>query len=152
MMFGMIPFSRRDDNMFDLFDNFEKNFFGSSNSSMPAFRTDIRDLGDKFLMEAELPGFDKEDIQLDLKDGFLTIKAQHKEAQDEKDALQQPPTPTRHPLLHQRHPVPDPAQAGSRGARRPPDCHSLKPFPQPGKGPGKVRERTSCTPNFTRYP
>ena len=53
MMFGMIPFSRRDDNMFDLFDNFEKNFFGSSNSSMPAFRTDIRDLGDKFLMEAE---------------------------------------------------------------------------------------------------
>ena len=79
MMFGMIPFSRRDDNMFDLFDNFEKNFFGSSNSSMPAFRTDIRDLGDKFLMEAELPGFDKEDIQLDLKDGFLTIKAQHKE-------------------------------------------------------------------------
>ena len=85
-MFGMIPFSRRDDNMFDLFDNFEKNFFGSSNSSMPAFRTDIRDLGDKFLMEAELPGFDKEDIQLDLKDGFLTIKARHKEAQDEKDA------------------------------------------------------------------
>ncbi|MDY4429832.1 Hsp20/alpha crystallin family protein [Evtepia sp.] len=82
----MIPFSRRDDNMFDLFDNFEKNFFGSSNSSMPAFRTDIRDLGDKFLMEAELPGFDKEDIQLDLKDGFLTIKAQHKEDQDEKDA------------------------------------------------------------------
>ena len=86
MMFGMIPFSRRDDNMFDLFDNFEKNFFGSSNSSMPAFRTDIRDLGDKFLMEAELPGFDKEDIQLDLKDGCLTIKAQHKEAQDQKDA------------------------------------------------------------------
>ena len=86
MMFGMIPFSRRDDNMFDLFDNFEKYFCVSSNSSMPACRTDIRDLGDKFLMEAELPGFDKEDIQLDLKDGFLTIKAQHKEAQDEKDA------------------------------------------------------------------
>ena len=86
MMFGMIPFSRRDDNMFDLFDNFEKNFFGSSNSSMPAFRTDIRDLGDKFLMAAELPGFDKEDIQLDLTDGFLTIKAQHKEDQDQKDA------------------------------------------------------------------
>ena len=31
-------------------------------------------------------GFDKEDIQLDLKDGFLTIKAQHKEDQDQKDA------------------------------------------------------------------
>lgn len=85
MMFGMIPFSRRDDNMFDLFDNFEKNFFGNSNSSMPAFRTDIRDMGDRFLMEAELPGFDKEDIQLDLKDGFLTIKAQHKENQEQKD-------------------------------------------------------------------
>lgn len=85
MMFGMIPFSRRDDNMFDLFDNFEKNFFGSSNSSMPAFRTDIRDLGDKFLMEAELPGFDKEDIQLDLDNDTLTITAEHNSDKKEED-------------------------------------------------------------------
>ena len=72
MMFGMIPFDRRDDNLFDLFDNFEKKFFGNTNASLPAFRTDIRDQGDKFLLEAELPGFQKEDISLELKEGILT--------------------------------------------------------------------------------
>ena len=84
-MFGMIPFDRRDDNLFDLFDNFEKKFFGNTNASLPAFRTDIRDQGDKFLLEAELPGFQKEDISLELKEGILTIKAEHKENQDQKD-------------------------------------------------------------------
>lgn len=84
-MFGMIPFSRRDDNMFDLFDNFEKNFFGSSAAKLPAFRTDIRDQGDKFLLEAELPGFAKEDIQLELNDSILTIKAEHKQTTEDND-------------------------------------------------------------------
>ena len=64
-MFGMIPFDRRDDNLFDLFDNFEKKFFGTTNAS--------------------LPGFQKEDISLELKEGILTIKAEHKENQDQKD-------------------------------------------------------------------
>ena len=82
-MFGMIPFDRRDDNLFDIFDNFQKKFFDNSNASLPAFRTDIRDQGDKFLLEAELPGFNKEDIALELKDGILTIKAEHKENHDE---------------------------------------------------------------------
>ena len=84
-MFGMIPFDRRDDNLFDIFDNFQKKFFDNTNASLPAFRTDIRDLGDKFLLEAELPGFNKEDISLELKDGILTIKAEHKESNDQTD-------------------------------------------------------------------
>ena len=85
MMFGMLPFDRRDDNLFDVFDNFQKKFFGDTTATLPAFRTDIRDAGDKFLLEAELPGFKKEDIQLQLKDGILTILAEHKEEQDETD-------------------------------------------------------------------
>lgn len=84
-MFGMIPFERSGDNFFDFFDNFEKKFFGNSNVSLPDFRTDIRDAGDKFLLEAELPGFSKEDIQLDVKDGILTISAQHSQSKEEKD-------------------------------------------------------------------
>lgn len=82
-MFGMIPFDRRDDNLFDIFDNLQKKFFDNSNASLPAFRTDIRDQGDKFLLEAELPGFNKEDISLELKDGILTIKAEHKESTED---------------------------------------------------------------------
>ena len=84
-MFGMIPFERSDDNFFDLFDNFERKFSGNSNAAIPDFRTDIRDAGDRFVLEAELPGFNKEDIKLDVKDGILTISAQHTENKDEKD-------------------------------------------------------------------
>ena len=74
-MFGMLPFERSDDNLFDTFDNFTRNFFRGSNASLPAFRTDIRDAGDKFVLEAELPGFD-----------ILTITAEHSENQEQKDA------------------------------------------------------------------
>lgn len=84
-MFGMLPFERGNDNTFDTFDRFMHNFFDNSNTTLPAFRTDIRDAGDKFILEAELPGFEKEDIHLDLKDGILTIAAAHKENADQKD-------------------------------------------------------------------
>ena len=84
-MFGMLPFERDNDNLFDTFDNFTRSFFRNSNTSLPAFRTDIKDAGDKFVLEAELPGFNKEDISLDVKDGILTVAAEHKESSDQKD-------------------------------------------------------------------
>ena len=83
-MFGMIPFERHENNLFDMFDNFERNFFGG-NSNLGTFRTDIRDEGDKFVLEAELPGFNKGDIKLDVKDGILTVSAQHSSSDEEKD-------------------------------------------------------------------
>ncbi len=84
-MFGMLPFERHDENLFNLFDSFERKFFSNATTKLPAFRTDIKDMGDKFVLEAELPGFRKEDIHLDLKDGILTIAAEHNENKDEKD-------------------------------------------------------------------
>ena len=83
-MFGMIPFERHENNLFDAFDNFERSFFGNTPSAT-TFRTDIRDEGDKFVLEAELPGFRKEDIQLHLKDGILTVSAQRTVSSEEKD-------------------------------------------------------------------
>ena len=84
-MFGMLPFERQNDNLFDIFDNFERNFFGNTAVNLPAFRTDIKDMDDKFVLEAELPGFQKEDIHLDVKDGILTISAEHSEETGDKD-------------------------------------------------------------------
>ena len=81
----MVPFEYRDRNLFDAFDKFERSFFQNSSVDLPAFRTDIRDTGDKYVLEAELPGFSKEDISLDLKDGILTISAEHTENNDQKD-------------------------------------------------------------------
>jgi len=80
-MLGMLPFNRREDNVFDLFDR----FFSNNSAELPAFRTDIRNEEDHYLLEAELPGFSKEDISLDLKEGILTIKAEHKEETEEKN-------------------------------------------------------------------
>ena len=82
-MFGMIPFDRSDNNVFDTFDNFARDFFRKSNADLPAFRTDIRDTGDSYVLEAELPGFKKENISLDLKDGILTITASQSESSEE---------------------------------------------------------------------
>lgn len=84
-MFGMLPFERSDSNLFDTFDAFTRDFFRKSNAELPAFRTDIRDTGDSFVLEAELPGFNKEDITLDLKDNILTISAVHSENGETKE-------------------------------------------------------------------
>ena len=84
-MFGMLPFERGGDNLFDAFDRFERQFFGNTRATLPDFRTDIRETDGQYVLDAELPGFSKEDIHLDLKDGILTISAEHKEDKEEKD-------------------------------------------------------------------
>ena len=84
-MFGMRPFEHSDNNLFDTFDNFARDFFHRSNADLPAFRTDIVDAGDNFLLEAELPGYDKNEITLELKDSILTISANHTETQEQRE-------------------------------------------------------------------
>ena len=76
-MYSMIPFGRMNTSWNDLFDDFERRMFPADRGELPAFRSDIRDEGDHFLLEADLPGFRKEDIDLDVKDGVLTISAKH---------------------------------------------------------------------------
>jgi len=80
-MFGILPFQRNEDNLFDVFDK----FFSQSKVDLPAFRTDIKNEEEAFLLEAELPGFRKEDIALDLKEGILTIRAQSREEKEKSD-------------------------------------------------------------------
>lgn len=85
-MYSLLPFGRYSNNSLNsLFDEFERSFFPVDRSQMPAFRTDIKDEGDHFLLEADLPGFQKEDIDLHLQDGVLTITAKHDETVEDKD-------------------------------------------------------------------
>lgn len=83
-MFGMMPFSSRGDTVFDVFDNFDR-FVSTATrgTDRRTFRTDIRDRGDDYLLEAELPGFGKEEIALDLKEGILTITAEHRQESEQ---------------------------------------------------------------------
>ena len=47
-------------------------------------RTDVRELDDHFELDVDLPGFNKEDIGLELHDGYLTVKAEKKLNNEEK--------------------------------------------------------------------
>lgn len=53
--------------------------------SVNTMHTDVKDLGSSYQMEMELPGYEKEDLQADLKDGYLTILAEHTGEKDERD-------------------------------------------------------------------
>lgn len=76
-MFGMTPFEKRAYDVFDLFRDFDREFPSFSGNASCGFRTDIRDCGDRFVLEAELPGFEKNEINVDLDDTCLTISASH---------------------------------------------------------------------------
>lgn len=83
-MFELMPFGRREKSMFDYLDNMERQFFGDLPMGFSEFRTDIVDKGDKFVMQAELPGFEKGDIHIDIDGDRLTIRAEHKDDKEEK--------------------------------------------------------------------
>lgn len=61
-------------NPFRDFEDINNTFFGDN--GLAEFKTDIRDNGDSYLMECDLPGFKKEDISLSLSGTTLTIKAE----------------------------------------------------------------------------
>ncbi len=86
MMFDLTPFVHRTRcAVYDPFremEDFERNFFSSRVST---FRTDIQDHKDAYLLEAELPGFSKEEIKLSLDGDLLTISAEHESRREEKE-------------------------------------------------------------------
>ena len=49
-----------------------------------SFHTDIKDTGNEILIEAELPGFKKEELEINLEGDLLTISAEKKEEQNEE--------------------------------------------------------------------
>ena len=86
-MFELTPFVKRNHvttyDPFRLFDEMERSFF--KGSELGDFRADIRDTGDAYELEADLPGVKKEDIKVDLDNNYLTISAERHAEQDEKD-------------------------------------------------------------------
>ena len=85
-MFDLIPFDRRENSIFSYLDNIEKSLFGGSDfKELSQFRADIADKGDHYLLEAELPGFKKEDIKVDMNENTMTISAERHSDYEEKD-------------------------------------------------------------------
>ncbi|MBW7818424.1 Hsp20/alpha crystallin family protein [Streptococcus thermophilus] len=59
---------------FDFFEDFSRNFFNDFKSNL--IKTDIHETDNEYLVEAELPGILKENIQVTYEDGVLTISGQ----------------------------------------------------------------------------
>ena len=53
--------------------------------SVPEMRTDIKENEDGFELAIDIPGFKKEDVKAQLKNGYLTVSAESKSEKDEKD-------------------------------------------------------------------
>jgi HSP20 family protein len=85
-MFGLTPYERssalRNYDIFKEMENLEKQFFSPGNIG---FKTDIIDNGGEFVLKADLPGFKKEDISIDVSGGYLTISAVRNDEKEEKN-------------------------------------------------------------------
>ena len=84
----LVPYARKNHNVsnfnpFHDFDELERAFF--SDNALGEFKADIQEDGDNFVLEADLPGFKKEDIKIDVEDDCLTISAERKVDKDKKD-------------------------------------------------------------------
>jgi len=71
----------------DLFDN---DFFGGRNPlygrhAKNLMKTDIREKEDGYEMAVDLPGFNKDEIKVEIKDGYMTVSANKDLDKDEAD-------------------------------------------------------------------
>lgn len=85
-MFGLI---RREPtfvsyNPFRELEAMERALFSTQRTTM---RTDITDQGDAYLLEAELPGYEKKDISLEVLEDTLTIRAERREEKEDTKYL-----------------------------------------------------------------
>lgn len=80
----MMIVPRRNFNLFD--DFFDDPFFQNEEKhthAMPLMKTNVRETDKNYLIDIDLPGFDKKDIKIDIENGYLNIHAKtdnsHKE-------------------------------------------------------------------------
>ena len=84
----LVPYARKNHtvsnfNPFHDFDELERAFF--SDNALGEFKADIQEDGDNFVLEADLPGFKKEDIHVDVKDNTLSITAERHSEFEQKE-------------------------------------------------------------------
>ncbi|MGI6239764.1 MAG: Hsp20/alpha crystallin family protein [Christensenellales bacterium] len=88
-MSSLIPYHRyrqprRSGDALSLFqDDFFRPFFFGGDAMPASFRVDVKDEGEQYVMEAELPGISRDHIKIDVDDGVLTIIAEWKQADKE---------------------------------------------------------------------
>ncbi|MFO7887872.1 MAG: Hsp20/alpha crystallin family protein [Eubacteriales bacterium] len=92
-MFNLTPYNKRnlqnrrsEDDFYSIIDNFfNQDFSPMRDLERDTFKVDIKDEGDKYIVEAELPGIKKEEVLVDYDDGKLTIGVERKEEVNEEN-------------------------------------------------------------------
>ena len=86
-MFGLTPYTRNfyvaSYDPFKEMEEFERRFFGQRT---PALKTDIREVENAYILDCDLPGFAREDIKAEIKNGYLTIRAERKADNETADS------------------------------------------------------------------
>ena len=76
------------ENLFDdFFDDFARpmNVIQYANPTPSAMKTDVKETDAGYELDIDLPGYKKEDVKAELKDGYMTISAEKKSEDGEKD-------------------------------------------------------------------
>lgn len=80
------------ESLFDRFfdDSLEKEFFGTHNPlygkhAKNLMKTDVKDVNDHYEVAVDLPGFQKDEVNVELENGYLTISAAKGLDKDEKE-------------------------------------------------------------------
>jgi len=81
-MFELIPYATRRNSVFNPFEDFYRDFWSNP---MGEIKTDITDTGDAYKLEADLPGFKKDDIKIELNGKRMVISAERNSESEEKD-------------------------------------------------------------------
>lgn len=79
----MIP-TKRNTNFFDsIFD--EPFFEGRRERHNDIMRTDVKEKEGNYILEIDIPGYNKEDIKIELENGYITVTAKKDETINEED-------------------------------------------------------------------
>ena len=84
-MLALTPFYRH--SLYDPFRDFEKlerRFFGDR--AVPDFRFDLYEEDEKYIVVADLPGVDKNDIDIEIEPPFLTVRATREAPNEREDS------------------------------------------------------------------
>ncbi len=71
------------DNLFNDFDDIMD--WPTVSTDPTLMKSDVKDAGDHYELTMDLPGFSKDDVKLQLKDGVLNFEATTNKSNDEKD-------------------------------------------------------------------
>ena len=82
------------ENLFDVFDDFDRDFFRGfgrpehvlyGKNASRLMKTDVKETDEGYEVDVDLPGFNKDEIKLDLNNGYLTISTEKSLNKEDKE-------------------------------------------------------------------